>query len=105
MGVSQAAAGAWMSLVMGSRRGGLESALLWTLRERNSAGEAISGLTWPEVLSDSQLRWLRTVAGGVVVQAPVALAPARRAPVRHLDEPGVQLALFPVEGGVAGAAA
>lgn len=105
LGVSQAAAGAWMSLVMGSRRGGLESALLWTLRERSAAGEAISGLTWPEVLSDSQLRWLRTVAGGVVVQAPVALAPARRAPVRHLDEPGVQLALFPVEGGVAGTAA
>ena len=105
LGVSPAAAGAWMSLVAGSRREGLESALLWTLRERSASGVGVEGPAWDELLSASQLRWLRTVAAGVVVQAPVAPAPARRAPVRRLDGPGEQLALFPVEEVVAGAAA
>ena len=40
LGVSPAAAGAWMSLVAGSRRGGLESALVWSLRDWAPA-------TWP----------------------------------------------------------
>ena len=105
LGVSPAAAGAWMSLITGSRRGGLESALLWTLRERSASGVSVEGAAWDEVLSAFQLRWLRTVVAGVVVQAPVAPAPARRAPVGHLDGPGVQLALFPVEEVGAGAAA
>lgn len=105
LGVSPAAAGAWMSLVAGSRREGLESALLWTLRERSASGVGVEGAAWDEVLSASQLRWLRTVVAGVVVQTPVAPAPARRAPVRHLDGPGEQLALFPVEEVGAGAAA
>ena len=105
LGVSPAAAGAWMSLVAGSRREGLESALLWTLRERSASGVGVEGTAWDEVLSASQLRWLRTVVAGVVVQAPVAPAPARRAPVRHLDGPGEQLTLFPVEEVGAGAAA
>ena len=105
LGVSPAAAGAWMSLVAGSRRGGLESALLWTLRERSASGVGVEGPAWDEVLSASQLRWLRTVVAGVVVQASVAPTPARRAPVRHLDGPGEQLTLFPVEEVGAGAAA
>lgn len=105
LGVSPAAAGAWMSLIAGSRREGLESALLWTLRERSVSGVGVEGAVWDEVLSASQLRWLRTVVAGVVVQAPVAPAPARRAPVRHLDGTGEQLALFPVEEVGAGAAA
>ena len=94
-----------MSLVAGSRRGGLESALVWSLRERITEGLGAGDLVWDELLSASQLRWLKTVVAGVVVQAPVSPAPARRAPVRHLDEPGVQLTLFPVEEVVAGAAA
>lgn len=105
LGVSPAAAGAWMSLIAGSRREGLESALLWTLRERSASGMGVEGTAWDEVLSASQLRWLRTVVAGVVVQAPVAPAPARRAPVRRLDGPGEQLTLFPVEEVGAGAAA
>lgn len=105
MGVSPDAAGAWMSLIAGSRRGGLESALVWSLRERIAAGQVTGDLVWDEFLSAFQLRWLQTVAAGVMVQAPVAPTPARRAPVRHLDGPGVQLALFPVEGVGAGAAA
>ena len=94
-----------MSLVAGSRRGGLESALVWSLRERIAEGLGAGDLAWDEFLSASQLRWLRTVVAGVVVQAPVVPAPARRAPARRLDEPGVQLTLFPVEGVGAGAAA
>ena len=105
LGVSPAAAGAWMSLVAGSRRGGLESALVWSLRERITEGLVAGDLAWDELLSASQLRWLKTVVAGVVVQAPVSPAPARRAPARHLDEPGVQLTLFPVEEVGAGAAA
>ena len=105
LGVSPDAAGAWMSLVAGSRRGGLESALVWSLRERIAAGLGAGDLVWDEFLSALQLRWLKTVAAGVVVQAPVVPVPARRAPVRHLDEPGVQLTLFPVEEVGAGAAA
>lgn len=105
LGVSPDAAGAWMSLVAGSRRGGLESALVWSLRERIAAGQGAGEPVWDEFLSDSQLRWLRTVVAGVVVQAAVSPAPARRAPVRRLDGPGVQLALFPVEEVGAGAAA
>ena len=94
-----------MSLVAGSRRGGLESALVWSLRERIAEGLVVGDLVWDDFLSASQLRWLKTVVAGVVVQAPVAPAPARRAPVGHLDGPGVQLALFPVEEVGAGAAA
>ena len=94
-----------MSLITGSRRGGLESALVWSLRERIAAGLAAGDLAWDEFLTVLQLRWLKTVAAGVVVQAPVAPAPARRAPVRHLDGPGRQLTLFPVEEVGAGAAA
>lgn len=105
LGVSPGAAGAWMSLVAGSRRGGLESALVWSLRERITEGLGDGDLVWDEFLSASQLRWLKTVVAGVVVQAPVAPAPARRAPVRHLDGSGVQLTLFPVEEVGAGAAA
>lgn len=105
LGVSPDAAGAWMSLVAGSRRGGLESALVWSLRERIAAGTGAGDLVWGEFLTALQLRWLKTVAAGVVVQAPVSPAPARKAPVRHLDEPGVQLTLFPVEEVGAGAAA
>ena len=105
LGVSPAAAGAWMSLIAGSRRGGLESALVWSLRERITEGQVTGDLAWAKFLSALQLRWLRTVASGVVVQAPVAPAPARRAPVGHLDGSGVQLALFPVEEVGAGAAA
>lgn len=105
LGVSPDAAGAWMSLVAGSRRGGLESALVWSLRERLAEGLGAGDLVWGEFLTALQLRWLKTVAAGVVVQAPVAPAPARRAPVRHLDEPGEQLTLFPVEEVGAGAAA
>ena len=105
LGVSPGAAGAWMSLVAGSRRGGLESALVWSLRERIAEGLGTGDLAWDELLSASQLRWLKTVVAGVVVQAPVSPAPARRAPVRHLDESGVQLTLFPVEEVGAGAAA
>ena len=100
LGVSPDAAGAWMSLVAGSRRGGLESALLWTLREHSASGMSGEDLPLgPEVLSVSQLRWLRTVAAGVVVQAPSA------APVLAHRMIGEQLALFPVEGVGAGAAA
>ena len=105
LGVSPAAAGAWMSLVAGSRREGLESALLWTLRERSAAGVSVEGTAWDEVLSASQLRWLRTVVAGVVIQAPVAPAPARRAPAHCMSGTGEQLALFPVEEVGAGAAA
>lgn len=105
LGVSPDAAGAWMSLVAGSRRGGLESALVWSLRERLAAGLGAGDLVWDEFLTVLQRRWLKTVAAGVVVQVPVSPAPARRAPVRHLDEPGVQLTLFPVEEVGAGAAA
>ena len=105
LGVSPCAAGAWMSLVAGSRRGGLESALVWSLRERIAEGLGAGDLVWGEFLSASQLRWLKTVVAGVVVQAPVAPVPVRRAPVRRLDEPGVQLTLFPVEEVGAGAAA
>lgn len=105
LGVSPDAAGAWMSLVAGSRRGGLESALVWSLRERLAAGLGAGDLVWGEFLTVLQRRWLKTVAAGVVVQALVAPAPARRAPVRHLDGPGVQLTLFPVEEVGAGAAA
>lgn len=105
LGVSPGAAGAWMSLVAGSRRGGLESALVWSLRERIAEGLGTGDLVWDEFLSASQLRWLKTVVAGVVVQAPVSPAPARRAPARRLDEPGVQLTLFPVEEVGAGAAA
>ena len=94
-----------MSLVAGSRRGGLESALVWSLRERIAAGTGAGDLVWGEFLTALQLRWLKTVAAEVVVQAPVSPAPARKAPVRHLDEPGVQLTLFPVEEVGAGAAA
>ena len=90
-----------MSLVAGSRRGGLESALVWSLRERIAEGD----LAWDEVLSASQLRWLGTVAAGVVVQAPVAPAPARRAPAHRMSGTGEQLALFPVEEVGDGAAA
>lgn len=83
LGISPDAAGAWMSLTVGSRRGGLESALMWSLRERRLAeGLGADSLTWNEFLSASQLRWLRTVAAGVQ-------APSHR--------PGEQLALFPVE--------
>lgn len=103
--ISPDAAGAWMSLVAGSRRGGLESALVWSLRERLAAGLDAGDLAWGEFLTASQLRWLKTVATGVVVQTPVAPAPARRAPVRHLDGPGVQLTLFPAEEVGAGTAA
>ena len=105
LGVSPDAAGAWMSLVAGSRRGGLESALVWSLRERLAEGLGAGDLVWGEFLTALQLRWLKTVAAGVVVQAPVAPVPARRAPGRHLDELGVQLTLFPVEEVGAGAAA
>ena len=105
LGVSPDAAGAWMSLVAGSRRGGLESALVWSLRERLAAGLGAGDLVWDEFLTVLQRRWLKTVAAGVVVQVPVSPAPARRAPVGHLDEPGVQLTLFPVEEVGAGAAA
>lgn len=105
LGVSPDAAGAWMSLVAGSRRGGLESALVWSLRERLAEGLGAGDLVWGEFLTALQLRWLKTVAAGVVVQAPVAPVPARKAPVRHLDELGVQLTLFPVEEVGAGAAA
>lgn len=105
LGVSPDAAGAWMSLVTGSRRGGLESALVWSLRERLAAGLVAGDLAWGELLTASQRRWLKTVVSGVVVQAPVSPAPARRAPAGHLDGPGVQLALFPVEEVGAGAAA
>lgn len=106
LGVSPGAAGAWMSLVVGSRRGGLESALVWLLRERITEGLAVDGLAWGEVLSASQLRWLRTVVAGVVVQAPAAApAPARRASSHRTIGTGEQLALFPVEGVSAGAAA
>ena len=105
LGVSPDAAGAWMSLIAGSRRGGLESALVWSLRERLAEGLAAGDLVWDEFLSALQLRWLQTVAAGVVVQAAVSPAPARRAPVGHLDGPGVQLTLFPVEEVGAGAAA
>ena len=105
LGVSPDAAGAWMSLVAGSRRGGLESALVWSLRERIAAGTGAGDLVWGEFLTALQLRWLKTVVAGVVVQAPVSPAPARKAPVRRLDEPGVQLTLFPVEEVGAGAAA
>ena len=105
LGVSPAAAGAWMSLIAGSRRGGLESALVWSLRERITEGQVTGDLAWDKFLSALQLRWLRTVASGVVVQAPVAPGSARRAPVGHLDGSGVQLALFPVEEVGAGAAA
>ena len=105
LGVSPAAAGAWMSLVAGRRREGREAARLWTRRARRPPRGGGAGAAGDEVLSASQLRWLRTVVAGVVVQAPVAPAPARRAPVRHLDGPGVQLALFPVEEVGAGAAA
>lgn len=101
LGASPAAAGAWMSLAAGSRRGGLESALVWSLR---LWGGALGDLSWPEVLSASQLRWVRTVAAGVWVQAPSAApAGAHRPPVR-LGDSGEQLALFPVEGVSAGAA-
>lgn len=105
LGVSPDAAGAWMSLVTGSRRGGLESALVWSLRERIAAGLGAGDLVWGEFLTALQRRWLKTVVSGVVVQAPVSPAPARRAPVGHLDGPGVQLTLFPVEEVGAGAAA
>lgn len=105
LGVSPDAAGAWMSLVAGSRRGGLESALVWSLRERLAAGLGAGDLVWDEFLTVLQRRWLKTVAAGVVVQVPVSPAPARRAPVRHLDGPGRQLTLFPVEEVGAGAAA
>lgn len=106
LGVSPGAAGAWMSLVAGSRRGGLESALVWLLRERITEGLAVAGLAWGEVLSASQMRWLRTVVAGVVVQAPSAApAPARRASSHRKNGTGEQLALFPVEGVSAGAAA
>lgn len=99
LGVSPDAAGAWMSLVAGSRRGGLESALVWLLRERLVEGLVVGDLAWGEFLSASQLRWLRTVTAGVVVQAPSA------APVLAHRMIGEQLALFPVEGVGAGAAA
>ncbi|OLO48193.1 hypothetical protein BKH31_02895 [Actinomyces oris] len=105
LGISPDAAGAWMSLIAGSRRGGLESALVWSLRERIATGLVAGDLVWDEFLTASQRRWLKTVVSGVVVQAPVAPAPARRAPVCHLDGPGVQLTLFPVEEVGAGAAA
>ena len=105
LGVSPGAAGAWMSLVAGSRRGGLESALVWSLRERIAEGLVAGDLAWDEFLSASQLRWLGTVVAGVVVQAPVAPAPARRAPAHRMSGIGEQLALFPVEGVGAGAAA
>ena len=88
-----------MSLVAGSRRGGLESALVWLLRERLVEGLVVGDLAWGEFLSASQLRWLRTVTAGVVVQAPSA------APVLAHRMIGEQLALFPVEGVGAGAAA
>lgn len=105
LGVSPDAAGAWMSLIAGSRRGGLESALVWSLRERIATGLVAGDLVWDEFLTASQRRWLKTVVSGVVVQAPVSPAPACRAPVCHLDGPGVQLTLFPVEEVGAGAAA
>ncbi|OLO85148.1 hypothetical protein BKH12_04820 [Actinomyces naeslundii] len=106
LGVSPDAAGAWMSLAAGSRRGGLESALVWLLRERLAEGLGIDGLAWGEVLSASQLRWLRTVVAGVVVQAPSAApSSARRASSHRMIGDGEQLALFPVEGVSAGAAA
>lgn len=105
LGVSPDAAGAWMSLITGSRRGGLESALVWSLRERITTGLVAGDLVWDEFLSALQLRWLRTVVAGVVVQAPVAPAPARRAPAHRMSGTGEQLALFPVEEVGAGAAA
>ena len=106
LGVSPDAAGAWMSLAAGSRRGGLESALVWLLRERIAEGLGVDGLAWGEVLSALQLRWLWTVTAGVVVQAPSAApAPARRASSHRKNGTGEQLALFPVEGVSAGAAA
>ena len=105
LGVSPDAAGAWMSLITGSRRGGLESALVWSLRERITTGLVAGDLVWDEFLSTLQLRWLRTVVAGVVVQAPVAPAPARRAPAHRMSGTGEQLALFPVEEVGAGAAA
>jgi len=105
LGVSPDAAGAWMSLVAGSRRGGLESALVWSLRERLSEGLGVGALAWGEVLSTSQLRWLRTVAVGVVFQTPVA--PGRTGRTHRLDgtDAGEQLALFPVMEGVSAGAA
>lgn len=105
LGVSPNAAGAWMSLVAGSRRGGLESALVWSLRERLSEGLGVGALAWGEVLSTSQLRWLRTVAVGVVFQTPVA--PGRTGRTHRLDgtDAGEQLALFPVMEGVSAGAA
>ena len=105
LGVSPGAAGAWMSLVAGSRRGGLESALVWSLRERIAEGQVTGDLVWDDFLSALQLRWLKTVVSGVVVQAPVAPAPARRAPAHRMSGTGEQLALFPVEEVGAGAAA
>ena len=88
LGVSQDAAGAWMSLVVGSRRAGPESALVWTLREvlagrgADRAGPVLVGS-----LSVAQRRWVRTVVDGTGSPA--------RAPLELLS--GV--------GGVAGVAA
>ena len=88
LGVSQDAAGAWMSLVVGSRRAGPESALVWTLREvlagrgADRAGPVLVGS-----LSVAQRRWVRTVVDGTGSPA------------------GEQLELFSVEGVVAGVAA
>ena len=98
LGVSPEAAGAWMSLVAGSRRLGPESALLWTLRERSASGMSVEGTAWDEVLSASQLRWL-------VVQALVSPASARRAPSHSMSGTDEELMLFPVEEVGAGAAA
>lgn len=78
--------------------------MVWSLRERITEGQVAGDLVWDEFLSASQLRWLRTVAAGVVVQTPVAPAPARRTPSHRMIGAGEQLELFPVEGVSAGAA-
>lgn len=51
LGVGERAASSWMSLVTGSRRGGLESALVWSLREGVEPG-------------GHHLRWRRHIVAG-----------------------------------------
>lgn len=51
LGVGERAASSWMSLVAGSRRGGLESALAWSLRAGLEPGS-------------HHLRWRRHVIAG-----------------------------------------
>lgn len=65
LGASEAAAGAWMSLVAGSRRGGVESSMVWAVYRGEAGGGA-----W----AAAHRQWLGCVAAGV---RPEAVAEGR----------------------------